>query len=88
MKTCNIEVKGSNFNRFIIYIAEFRRYFEQYGRVISAEVMFNRETHKSRGFGFIVFEKEESAVNVCSEKEHHSIDAKLVCMYVCMYYLL
>lgn len=35
-----------------------------------AEVMLNRETHKSRGFGFIVFEKEESVDNVCDQKEH------------------
>jgi len=57
--------------------AEFRSYFEKYGKVISAEVMFNRETHKSRGFGFIVFEVENSAVNVCNVKEH-SIDGKVV----------
>lgn len=57
--------------------AEFRQYFERYGKVISAEVMFNRETHKSRGFGFIVFEQEQGAVKVCAEKEH-VIDGKVV----------
>eukprot|EP01038_Epipyxis_sp_PR26KG_P013888 gene13888-18625_t len=57
--------------------AEFRTYFEKYGKVLSAEVMFNRETHKSRGFGFIVFELEESAIKVCENKDH-SIDAKAV----------
>mmetsp|Transcript_8945 Transcript_8945/g.12230 ORF Transcript_8945/g.12230 Transcript_8945/m.12230 type:complete len:937 (+) Transcript_8945:199-3009(+) len=57
--------------------AEFRAYFEKYGKVVSAEVMFNRETHKSRGFGFIVFELEQGAVKVCTEKEH-IIDGKLV----------
>jgi len=57
--------------------AEFRSYFERYGRVVSSEVMFNRETHKSRGFGFVVFEQEQSAVRVCSVKEH-SIDGKVV----------
>lgn len=61
----------------LLSIADFRSYFEKYGRVISAEVMFNRETHKSRGFGFIVFEFEESAINVCTEKEH-IIDGKAV----------
>ena len=39
--------------------------------------MFNRETHKSRGFGFIVFELEKGAELVCAEKEH-SIDGKVV----------
>ena len=62
----------------LIYItAEFRAYFERYGRVISAEVMFNRETHKSRGFGFIVFEFVKGAELVCTEKEH-VIDGKVV----------
>ncbi len=61
----------------IFLLADFRAYFERYGRVVSAEVMFNRETHKSRGFGFIVFELEDSAIKVCSEKEH-IIDGKVV----------
>jgi RNA recognition motif-containing protein len=46
---------------------------------MSAEVMFNRETHKSRGFGFIVFELEKGAEQVCAEQEH-SIDGKVVSM--------
>lgn len=58
-------------------IAEFRAYFERFGRVMSAEVMFNRETHKSRGFGFIVFELEKGAEHVCAEREH-IIDGKVV----------
>lgn len=40
--------------------------------------MLNRETHKSRGFGFIIFESEDSVDLVCSQKEHF-IDGKLVC---------
>jgi RNA recognition motif-containing protein len=43
--------------------------------------MFNRETHKSRGFGFIVYESEKSVDMVCAEKEH-SIDGKVVCYCV------
>ena len=39
--------------------------------------MFNRETHKSRGFGFIVFELERGAEQVCAEREH-VIDGKVV----------
>lgn len=39
--------------------------------------MFNRETHKSRGFGFIVYELEQSAIKVCDVKEH-VIDGKEV----------
>lgn len=45
--------------------------------MVSAEVMLNRETHKSRGFGFIIFESEDSVDLVCAQKEHF-IDGKLV----------
>lgn len=48
--------------------------------------MFNRETHKSRGFGFIVFETEESAIKVCEEKEH-AIDGKVVSSFTLIYFL-
>ena len=58
-------------------LEEFRAYFEQFGKVLSAEVLFNRETHKSRGFGFIVFESEHSADMVCLHNDH-VIDDKLV----------
>jgi RNA-binding protein Musashi len=39
--------------------------------------MFNRETHKSRGFGFVVFEDEASVDNVLQTAQH-SIDGKMV----------
>ena len=35
---------------------EFLRYFEDFGTVISSKVLFNRQTGKSRGFGFVTFE--------------------------------
>ena len=53
---CKIFVGGLHYDT---RDGEFRAYFEKYGAVQSAEVMINRETHKSRGFGFIIFEKEE-----------------------------
>jgi len=55
----------------------FRAYFEEFGKVSSAEVMFNRETHKSRGFGFVIFENSDSADRVL-ESSHHVINGKLV----------
>jgi len=71
---CKIFVGGLHYDT---RDGEFRHYFEKYGRVISAEVMFNRETHKSRGFGFIIFDNEDSVDRVCEEKDH-SIDGKTV----------
>lgn len=39
--------------------------------------MFNRETNKSRGFGFVVFEAENS-VDLVLEDRNHTIDGKSV----------
>ncbi|KAL3668537.1 hypothetical protein V7S43_006620 [Phytophthora oleae] len=57
--------------------ADFKKYFMQYGKVVSAEVMFNRETNKSRGFGFVIFECEASVELVLQDK-NHVIDGKSV----------
>ena len=57
--------------------ASLHAYFEQFGPVQTAEVMFNRETHKSRGFGFVVFESEESA-NAVLQSTHHTVNGKVV----------
>jgi hypothetical protein len=34
---------------------EFRTFFEQFGAVLDSVVMFDRETRRSRGFGFVSF---------------------------------
>lgn len=57
--------------------SSLQAYFEQFGPVTTAEVMFNRETHKSRGFGFVVFENEESA-NAVLQSTHHTVNGKVV----------
>lgn len=59
------------------FAADFKKYFMHYGKVVSAEVMFNRETNKSRGFGFVIFETEDSVELVLQEK-NHVIDGKSV----------
>lgn len=63
-------------NAFVI-VAEFRSYFERFGKVLFAEVMYARETHKPRGFGFVVFQSEQVMEKVCSEGPH-VIDGKTV----------
>jgi RNA-binding protein Musashi len=41
---------------------EFHDFFEQFGKVMDSVVMFDRETKRSRGFGFVTFED----VDVCN----------------------
>lgn len=71
---CNTTIGGLHYDT---RDSDFRGYFEKFGKVQSAEVMFNRETHKSRGFGFIIFEQENSVDAVCDVREH-VIDTKVV----------
>ncbi|GBG26778.1 RNA-binding protein Musashi-like Rbp6 [Hondaea fermentalgiana] len=46
-----------------------RDFFESYGSVESAEVIYNRDTKKSRGFGFVVFRDHESVDKVLNEQD-------------------
>ena len=36
--------------------AEFHEFFAQFGEITDSVVMFDRETHRSRGFGFVTYE--------------------------------
>ncbi|TYZ66531.1 hypothetical protein PybrP1_006383, partial [[Pythium] brassicae (nom. inval.)] len=55
---------------------DFRRYFEEYGRTTDAVVMFDRDTQRSRGFGFVTFEEEGAVAEVISKT--HEIHGKTV----------
>ncbi|RLN60303.1 hypothetical protein BBJ28_00018909, partial [Nothophytophthora sp. Chile5] len=55
---------------------DFRRYFGDYGTITDAVVMIDRDTQRSRGFGFVTFEDESSVAEVISKS--HEIDGKIV----------
>jgi len=46
--------------------AEFLEYFEHFGKVIDSVIMYDRETNRSRGFGFVTFEHAAIALSVLS----------------------
>ncbi|KAL2023811.1 hypothetical protein VTK56DRAFT_1078 [Thermocarpiscus australiensis] len=45
---------------------EFREYFAQFGRVVDATLMMDKDTGRPRGFGFVTFES-EAGVEACLE---------------------
>ncbi|XP_074568724.1 RNA-binding protein 1-like [Curcuma longa] len=56
---------------------ELRSYFEKFGSVVDAVVMFDGVTRRSRGFGFITFSSEEP-VAMALQNSHHELNGKLV----------
>ena len=49
-----------------------RHHFEAYGTVLDAKVIYDRDTGRSRGFGFVTYEDEadaDEAINALNESE-------------------
>ena len=56
---------------------EFRQYFEAYGNVTDVVVMYDQQTQRPRGFGFISFDSED-AVDRVLRKTFHDLSGKQV----------
>eukprot|EP00939_MAST-03C_sp_MAST-3C-sp1_P003653 g3653.t1 len=52
-----------------------RAYFQQYGNIVDAVVMYDRVSKRSRGFGFVTFENERSVVEAM-RSQNHEINGK------------
>lgn len=55
----------------------FRQYFQSYGHVNDVVVMYDQQTQRPRGFGFITFDSEDAVDNVL-QKTFHELNGKLV----------
>ncbi len=53
-----------------------RAAFEQYGPVVEAKVILDRETGRSRGFGFVTFEEGEHADAAVQEMNGADLDGR------------
>ena len=56
---------------------DFRKYFEQYGTITDVVVMYDHNTHRPRGFGFITYDSEE-AVDKVLMNTFHELNGKMV----------
>jgi hypothetical protein len=77
-QACKVFVGGLSYDTTD---AKLRTYFMNYGKVVEATVFYDKESGKSRGFGFCIFEQTPdglaAARNVCRTK--HTIDRRQVC---------
>ncbi len=55
--------------------------FSEYGEIVSARVVTDRESGRSRGFGFVEFSNEESAQNAL-EKDGGMVDGRAIAVSI------
>ena len=57
---------------------DLRQAFEQFGAVTEAKVISDRETGRSRGFGFVTFGDGESAKNATAKMDGANLDGRTI----------
>lgn len=58
--------------------ADLEQLFTEYGAVSSAKVIMDRETGRSRGFGFVEMPNDEEAENAIKELNEVEYDGKVI----------
>ncbi|XP_057850488.1 heterogeneous nuclear ribonucleoprotein 1 [Cryptomeria japonica] len=57
---------------------EFKNYFKSYGSVVEAQIMQDHSTGRSRGFGFVTFDSEQTVEDILTQGKTHEFDGKQV----------
>jgi len=71
----NIYVSNLSFN---VQDEDLREFFTPFGEVTSAKVINDRETGKSRGFGFVEMSDDAAATKAINELNGGSVDGRTI----------
>lgn len=71
----NLYISNLSYN---ISDADLRQLFADYGEITSAKVIMDRETGRSRGFGFVGLSDDELAKKAIEELNQASYDGKVI----------
>ena len=71
----NLYISNLSYN---ISDEDLRQLFADYGEITSAKVIMNRETGRSRGFGFVELSDDELAKKAIEELNQASYDGKVI----------
>jgi RNA recognition motif-containing protein len=63
---------------FRINDEDLRQLFEEYGEIASAKVITDKYTGKSRGFGFVEMNNDDSAKKAIEELDRAEYDGKVI----------
>jgi RNA recognition motif-containing protein len=71
----NIYVSNLGFN---LQDEDLKQFFTPYGEVTSAKIITDRETRKSRGFGFVEMSDDASAKKAIAELDGGDVDGRTI----------
>ena len=71
----NLYISNLSYN---ITDADLKELFAEYGEIVSAKVIMDRETGRSRGFGFVELSVDELAKKAIEELNQASYDGKVI----------
>jgi cold-inducible RNA-binding protein len=54
------------------------RAFSRFGEIVEAKVISDRDTNRSRGFGFVTFVEEEAAEAAIAEMNNQQLDGRTI----------
>jgi heterogeneous nuclear ribonucleoprotein A1/A3 len=57
---------------------DLKDHFSPYGKIVEHQIMLDHSTGRSRGFGFVTFESEDSVERVISEGRMRDLGGKQV----------